>query len=286
MQQLTGRWSDLNTDNMLVGEMAVPDDHNPVVKTANNQIKEIALLEDMDDYERYISMLQTAIDEANGLIDKIKEKVGIDDTQASYITTYSSKKIEGAFDDKLGTTNISDVGADVTSAIRNLADEPKIPANVALVGEGEVEPTDEPTHLTSSDIADNLVTSNPSKVLSARMGKELNDKVEDNAESIEQINTNKVDIPIYDAIASYGGGIYSSDTSFTMGKSGIALIQVANWTDDTFEGITVKINNHSVGLMTPTTRYKRESLTLPVRNGDVINFSGMSVGTFISINLM
>lgn len=103
---------------------------------------------------------------------------------------------------------------------------------------------------------------------------------------IETLNNNKTDIPTYDAIASYGGGLYSSDTSFTMGKNGTALIQVANWTNDTLETISVKINTHSVGAMTPSTRYKRETLTLPVRNGDVITFSGMSVGTLISINLM
>lgn len=108
----------------------------------------------------------------------------IDDTKVSTSTTYSSDKLNK----KIGTTDISDVGEDVTSAIRNLADEPKIPDNVALVGEGEVEPTDEPTYLTSSDIADNLVTSDSTKVLSARQGKVLNDKVVDVENDVKTLN--------------------------------------------------------------------------------------------------
>lgn len=277
MQQLTGKWKDLDTTNMVVGEIAVPDDHNPVVKTANNKIKEIALLEDMDEYEKHISDLTQAVESATNIVnqydedvmriaqseanakasednaktsetnaetnanlaissansalesaesakdaldsaieaeakakaseesaktsednakaseDKAKEyaenlKDIIDDTKVSTTTTYSSDKLNK----KIGTTDISDVGDDVTEAIRNLADEPKIPANVALVAEGTTEATDEPTHLTSSDIADNLVTSDSTKVLSARQGKVLNDKVVDVENDVETLNNDIV----------------------------------------------------------------------------------------------
>lgn len=84
MQQLTGKWSDLNTDNLLVGEMAVPNDHNPVVKTSDGNIKEIALLGDMSEYENYITQLQNSISQSEEIVNRYDEdKTAIAQSEAN-----------------------------------------------------------------------------------------------------------------------------------------------------------------------------------------------------------
>lgn len=72
MQQLTGRFADLNTSNMLVGEFAVPNDHNPVVKMDNGKIREIPLLSDMDSYENKIQEVNGAIVKLNNEYESTK----------------------------------------------------------------------------------------------------------------------------------------------------------------------------------------------------------------------
>lgn len=75
MQQLTGRFADLNTSNMLVGEFAVPNDHNPVVKMDNGKIREIPLLSDMDSYENKIQEVNGAIVKLNNEYESTKNQL-------------------------------------------------------------------------------------------------------------------------------------------------------------------------------------------------------------------
>ena len=75
MQQLTGKFADLNTSNMLVGEFAVPNDHNPVVKMDNGIIREIPLLSDMDSYEAKIQEVNGAIVELNNEYESTKNQL-------------------------------------------------------------------------------------------------------------------------------------------------------------------------------------------------------------------
>ena len=82
MQQLTGKFADLNTDNMLVGELAVPNDHNPVVKMDNGEIREIPLLSDMDSYEAKIQEVNGAIVELNNEYESTKNQL-IEATKAN-----------------------------------------------------------------------------------------------------------------------------------------------------------------------------------------------------------
>lgn len=75
MQQLTGRFADLNTSNMLVGELAVPNDHNPVVKMDNDKIREIPLLSDMDSYEAKIQEVNGAMVKLNNEYESTKNQL-------------------------------------------------------------------------------------------------------------------------------------------------------------------------------------------------------------------
>ena len=75
MQQLTGRFADLNTSNMLVGEFAVPNDHNPVVKMDNGKIREIPLLSDMDSYENKIQEVNNAMTKLNDEYESTKNQL-------------------------------------------------------------------------------------------------------------------------------------------------------------------------------------------------------------------
>lgn len=61
MKQLTGNFEDINKNNLLIGEIFVPNNHNPVVKTADNKIQEIALLDDMNTYEAKVNEVNKAI---------------------------------------------------------------------------------------------------------------------------------------------------------------------------------------------------------------------------------
>ena len=61
MKQLTGNFEDINKNNLLIGEIFVPNNHNPVVKTADNKIQEIALLDDMSTYETKVNEVNKAI---------------------------------------------------------------------------------------------------------------------------------------------------------------------------------------------------------------------------------
>lgn len=61
MKQLTGNFEDINKNNLLIGEIFVPNNHNPVVKTADNKIQEIALLDDMNTYEAKVNEVNEAI---------------------------------------------------------------------------------------------------------------------------------------------------------------------------------------------------------------------------------
>lgn len=60
-KQLTGNWSDFNKSKLIRGEIFIPNDHNPVVKTADDKIQEFALLQDMNTYEEKVEEVNEAI---------------------------------------------------------------------------------------------------------------------------------------------------------------------------------------------------------------------------------
>lgn len=60
-KQLTGNWSDFNKSKLIRGEIFIPNDHNPVAKTADDKIQEFALLQDMNTYEEKVEEVNEAI---------------------------------------------------------------------------------------------------------------------------------------------------------------------------------------------------------------------------------
>mgnify|MGYP004519161903 CR=1 FL=1 len=60
-KQLTGNWSDFNKSKLIRGEIFIPNDHNPVAKTADDKIQEFALLQDMSTYETKVNEVNEAI---------------------------------------------------------------------------------------------------------------------------------------------------------------------------------------------------------------------------------
>ena len=118
MQQLRGKYNQLNKEALLPGEFAICDDHNPIVRT-NTGYKELLTADNAEYFENKVTDINNAISSTNEAVDKankavadtlqatsdntqrvdnaiqqIQTKVGIDDTQSSTLTTYSSEKIE------------------------------------------------------------------------------------------------------------------------------------------------------------------------------------------------
>ena len=60
-KQLTGNWSDFNKSKLIRGEIFIPNDHNPVAKTADDKIQEFALLQDMNTYEEKVEEVNEVI---------------------------------------------------------------------------------------------------------------------------------------------------------------------------------------------------------------------------------
>lgn len=102
MQQLTGRFADLNTDNMLVGEFAVPNDHNPVVKMDNGKIREIPLLSDMDAYEAKIQEVNGAIVKLNNEYESTKNQL-VAATKANADSAATSANSASTYEDNAKT---------------------------------------------------------------------------------------------------------------------------------------------------------------------------------------
>ena len=122
MQQLRGKYNQLNKEALLPGEFAICDDHNPIVRT-NTGYKELLTADNAEYFENKVTEINNAILSTNEAVDKankavadtlqatndntqrvdnaiqqIATKVGIDDTQSSTLTTYSSDKIDKLFD--------------------------------------------------------------------------------------------------------------------------------------------------------------------------------------------
>lgn len=102
MQQLTGRFADLNTSNMLVGEFAVPNDHNPVVKMDNDKIREIPLLSDMDSYEAKIKEVNDTMTELNNEYESTKNQI-VAATKANADSAASSASSASTYKDNAKT---------------------------------------------------------------------------------------------------------------------------------------------------------------------------------------
>lgn len=60
-KQLTGNWSNFDKSKLVRGEIFIPNDHNPVAKTADDKIQEFALLQDMNTYEEKVEEANNAI---------------------------------------------------------------------------------------------------------------------------------------------------------------------------------------------------------------------------------
>lgn len=60
-KQLTGNWSNFDKSKLVRGEIFIPNDHNPVAKTADDKIQEFALLQDMNTYEEKVEEVNEAI---------------------------------------------------------------------------------------------------------------------------------------------------------------------------------------------------------------------------------
>lgn len=102
MQQLTGRFADLNTSNMLVGEFAVPNDHNPVVKMDNGKIREIPLLSDMNSYEAKIQEVNETMTELNNEYESTKNQL-VAATKANADSAASSASSASTYKDNAKT---------------------------------------------------------------------------------------------------------------------------------------------------------------------------------------
>lgn len=102
MQQLTGRFADLNTSNMLVGEFAVPSDHNPVVKMDNDKIREIPLLSDMNSYEAKIKEVNDTMTELNNEYESTKNQI-VAATKANADSAASSASSASTYKDNAKT---------------------------------------------------------------------------------------------------------------------------------------------------------------------------------------
>lgn len=74
-KQLTGNWSDFNKSKLIRGEIFIPNDHNPVAKTADDKIQEFALLQDMNTYEEKVEEVNEAISNLDNEYESTKNQL-------------------------------------------------------------------------------------------------------------------------------------------------------------------------------------------------------------------
>ena len=108
-KQLTGNWSDFNKSKLIRGEIFIPNDHNPVAKTADDKIQEFALLQDMNTYEAKVNEVNEAISNLgneyestqNQIIAATKENV--DKAAASAAAAAEAQNAANAYKDNAKT---------------------------------------------------------------------------------------------------------------------------------------------------------------------------------------
>lgn len=108
-KQLTGNWSDFNKSKLIKGEIFIPNDHNPVAKTADDKIQEFALLQDMNTYEAKVNEVNEAISNLgneyestqNQIIAATKENV--DKAAASAAAAAEAQNAANAYKDNAKT---------------------------------------------------------------------------------------------------------------------------------------------------------------------------------------
>lgn len=143
MQQLTGKFADLNTDNMLVGEFAVPNDHNPVVKMDNGKIREIPLLSDMDSYEAKIQEVNDAMTELNNEYESTKNQL-IAATKANADSAASSASSASTYEDNAKTymDNANEYAKEAKAAASSITGALKPKGTIAFKDLPELSTTD------------------------------------------------------------------------------------------------------------------------------------------------
>lgn len=143
MQQLTGRFADLNTDNMLVGEFAIPNDHNPVVKMDNDKIREIPLLSDMDSYEAKIQEVNGAIVKLNNEYESTKNQL-VAATKANADSAASSANSASTYEDNAKTymDNANEYAKEAKAAASSITGALKPKGTIAFKDLPELSTTD------------------------------------------------------------------------------------------------------------------------------------------------
>lgn len=96
MSQLVGKYENLDKTKLVKGEIAIPDDHNPLVKLGNGKFREFLTKESAEYFESLIAEQRAYLDE---LDEMIKGRLGINDDVTSTTSTYSSSKIEDKFNE-------------------------------------------------------------------------------------------------------------------------------------------------------------------------------------------
>ena len=102
MQQLRGKYNQLNKEALLPGEFAICDDHNPIVRT-NTGYKELLTADNAEYFENKVTDINNAISSTNEAVDKANKAVAEaiissnDDTNNNYYIkheTYDYTEVE------------------------------------------------------------------------------------------------------------------------------------------------------------------------------------------------
>ena len=91
MQQLRGKYNQLNKEALLPGEFAICDDHNPIVRT-NTGYKEILTKDNAEYFENKVTDINNAISSTNEAVDKANKAVA-DTLQA---TNDNTQRVDNA----------------------------------------------------------------------------------------------------------------------------------------------------------------------------------------------
>ena len=91
MQQLRGKYNQLNKEAMLPGEIAICDDHNPVVRT-NTGYKEILTKDNAEYFEEKVTEIDNAISSANKATENANKAIN----DMGTATTENTQKVDNA----------------------------------------------------------------------------------------------------------------------------------------------------------------------------------------------
>ena len=91
MQQLRGKYNQLNKEALLPGEFAICDDHNPIVRT-NTGYKELLTADNAEYFENKVTDINNAISSTNEAVDKANKAVA-DTLQA---TNDNTQRVDNA----------------------------------------------------------------------------------------------------------------------------------------------------------------------------------------------